>query len=282
MQNILGISGSTILSNALQFNELFRPYIQHIEIGEFDTAENMDHFFSLLSETQLSFGVHAPLFRKDSKYDLIHRVHYDPSVAIKQLEEQAERLSAMGAQYLLVHFPYFHGKVNADPNEMIAKLLPQLSRIQSQYRIPIVCEPKLGAQYSSFGIEYLHQFSHQRWADSGIHICLDIGDYLIAKNDLAMEYMSQWMDFTKVVHLHNVEFINKKYYWRPVHPDDEGVAAYNIQPIIEHLSKLDNIFFILEHTPHRYHNPRHVDEGIRWVHHLLYNGSNEYTDNQIH
>lgn len=93
MSHSLGVSGSTILSNPKQFSELFWEGINHIEIGEFPDEPAFQYFLELNKQKRLSYGVHSPLLRDGSKYDLIQKVQYEPAFAWEQLELEAERLS---------------------------------------------------------------------------------------------------------------------------------------------------------------------------------------------
>jgi sugar phosphate isomerase/epimerase len=154
----LGVSGSTIYSNPKLYSELFWEGIEHIEIGEFPDEKAIDKFLELCREKQISFGIHSPLLRSGSKYDLIEKVQYDSKYAWEQLELEAKRMSTLGAKYLLVHFPYFKGEVVNDTNELIEEGLRKLSHIQRQYSIELICEPKLGLKRSPAGINYLNNF----------------------------------------------------------------------------------------------------------------------------
>nr|MDA3845606.1 sugar phosphate isomerase/epimerase [Vallitaleaceae bacterium] len=116
----LGSSGSTILSDRELILELFWEDINHIEIGEFSRLEDFDEFLSVIqSKTDISFGIHSPLLRGESKYDLIESVHNDTKLAWEQLESEMRDLAKTDAEYILVHFPYFDDITKLDPNIMI-------------------------------------------------------------------------------------------------------------------------------------------------------------------
>ncbi|MGM7700676.1 TIM barrel protein [Pseudalkalibacillus sp. Hm43] len=258
------VSGSTILSDPDRFEDLFWKGIEHIEIGEFAKEEDFQLFLQTCKKHRASFGVHSPVFRQDSKYDLLEKVVHDPSFAWKRLEEEAERLSSLGAEYLLVHFPFFKGENDGDANERIEEGLQKLSTIQERYQLPIVCEPKLGLNRSTAGIEYLHQFSEQTWSTYGLKLCIDIGDYLMAKGESALDYIKKWEKHIAVAHIHNVTFHGDKYIWTMVHPSYEG-ELYTLKPLLKYLASIEGLRFVFEHTPHTDPSASFVKEGFEWV-----------------
>lgn len=272
MKHKLGVSGSTILSNSELFSELFWEGIDHIEIGSFSDETALKYFLELYKDKEISFGVHSPLFRNGSKYDLIQKVYYDCEDAWKQLEEEAEKMSFLGAEYVLVHFPYFKDEITDNPNKLIEEGLQRLNYIQQKYSIQLVCEPKLGFERSSVGINYLQNFSKETWEKYNIKLCIDIGDYIVATDDQIFNYLEKWKDLIKVVHLHNVHYEEDDYIWIPVHPSqDDNSRNYKIEEIIRFLSQCKDITFVFEHTPHPLTTPEVVNESYEWVKTLIYN-----------
>lgn len=269
MAHRLGVSGSIIFSNPELYSELFWKGIEHIEIGEFLNEEALNKFLALSRQHQVSFGVHSPLFRGDSKYDLIEKVQFDSKYAWKQLELEAKRMSALGMEYLLVHFPYFKEDVLTDTNILIEEGLKKLRYIQEQYSIDIICEPKLGLNRSPAGINYLDKFPIEIWAKYNIKICIDIGDYMIATKEQIFNYLLKWREFIKVVHLHNVHYEGDGYIWIPVHPTQENSNYYKIEKIIQFLAQSKDVLFIFEHTPETNPSKAFIDEGYRWVSSLV-------------
>ncbi|WP_454053085.1 hypothetical protein [Clostridium sp. Marseille-Q7071] len=75
MRNRLGMSGSTIFSNPELYSELFIEGIDYIEIGEFPNEEALNKFLGINKVKGLSFGIHSPLLRDGSKYDLLEKVN---------------------------------------------------------------------------------------------------------------------------------------------------------------------------------------------------------------
>lgn len=272
-----GVSGSTILTNPEQFDELFWDDIDLIEIGEFPNKTAFRAFLDLCNEKQMPFGVHSPLLRNGSKYDLLEKVSTEPLVARQQLEREAELLSRLGAEYILVHFPYFKGETTENVNEKIENGLQELSRIQKEYGMPIICEPKLGMGRSAIGIQYLDSFPIEIWERYNLKLCIDIGDYLIATGDEIVTYLEKWKEHIKVVHLHNVAYEGKRYIWIPVHPSQEGNGKqYKIAHILRFLSKCKEINFIFEHTPHSNPSKEFVQQGYMWTRNVVRpSGTNE-------
>jgi sugar phosphate isomerase/epimerase len=263
---VLGISGSTILSNKDKIEELFTFNLSHIEIGELENLEDYEYFYSLVKKHNTTYGVHSPLIRGNSKYDLIEKVQIDCEQAWLQLEKEAEYLSKRNCSYLLVHFPYFKGEASDEPNKIIEEGLKKLKRIQDTYKIQIVCEPKLGMNRSAKGIEYLHDFPLSAWNKYSLAICIDVGDYMLAKGEEGVKYAIKWKDYAHVVHLHHIEDSSEKYIWTPVHPSNEKhIEPSSIKDYIREFGSQENTKLILEHTPHRVPSKHFVLEGINWI-----------------
>jgi len=265
-----GVSGSTILTNPEQFDELFWDDIDLIEIGEFSNEAAFSSFLDLSRGKQIPFGVHSPLLRNGSKYDLLEKVSMEPLAARQQLEREAALLSRLGAEYILVHFPYFTGETTENVNERIETGLQELSRIQKEYGVPIICEPKLGIGRSTKGIQYLDSFPIEIWEKYSLKLCIDIGDYLIATGDEIIKYVEKWKEHIRIVHLHNVAYEDNQYIWIPVHPSHESNGTqYKIAPIIRFLSTCKEINFIFEHTPHSNPSKEFVQEGYIWTKNIV-------------
>lgn len=263
----LGISGSIILSDPSKFNDLFKYNLQHIEIGEFPDEPSFQYFLSLLKDTNTSFALHSPLYRNQSKYDLLEKVHYAPEYAWDQFESEVAYMSQLGAEYVLVHFPYFKEEIrDLNVNIIIEDGLKKLSQLQNKYSIPIICEPKLGLNASNVGINYLDQFPVEKWSRYGLKLCIDIGDYLLASGEQVLGYIEKWRDHISVVHLHNVEIHNERHVWIPVHPshEDDGLH-YNIKELLLFLASCNGVFFVIEHTPHTNPSQEFIAESIQWV-----------------
>ncbi|MEK3856431.1 TIM barrel protein [Cytobacillus sp. FSL H8-0458] len=275
MVHRIGLSGSVILSDSKLFHKLFKSYLPHIEIGEFQDEESFHSFIELLGKTNKSFGLHSPLFRGKSKYDLLEKVSMNPEEAWIQFEEEVERVSRLRAEYILVHFPYFKKETSGYPAEIIEEGLKKLSALQRKYGIMIVCEPKLGFKQSPAGIQYLDCFSVETWRKYGLGLCIDIGDYIMAAGGKAINYIEKWTEFVKVVHLHNVEYQGDKYIWVPVHPSHENDGSHHkIKKLMDLLAKeCEDVFFVMEYTPHTNPPEEEVEEGIRWAIEVIEEGS---------
>ncbi|WP_254854039.1 TIM barrel protein [Halobacillus salinus] len=263
----IGLSGSTILSNPEHFEHLFRFGCSHVEIGEFPDEQAVLDFLNIARSKNVTFGVHSPLIRGRSKYDLIEPVSMPVETARDQFEKEVAYLASVGAEYVLVHFPYFKEQVNGPTEPHIEEGLVFLSRLQKAYNIPIVCEPKLGKGRSSCGIDYLHQFPKAIWERYGLSICIDIGDYRMAAKDQWDTFIEPLLPYTRVVHLHNVTYQQNKYFWSVLHPDQSG--GYDMRPMIEMLSHGEAKYFIFEHTPHTDPTNQSIIEGIDWVDQLI-------------
>jgi sugar phosphate isomerase/epimerase len=253
------------MSDPSLFEELFIENINHIEIGEFEKEEDFQTFLQLVRQNNKTFGLHSPLIRDQSKYDLLEEFQYKPEDAWIQFEKEVKRMAELGAQYILVHFPYFQGEVS-NPSELIEAGLQRLSKLQSTYDIQIVCESKLGLEKSPKGIQYLDQFPIETWEKYGLKLCIDIGDYLLADRESALTMIKKWKNHIKVVHLHNIEFTEDKYIWVPIHPSHETDGEhYPIKEILYFLATCSDLFWVLEHTPHSNPTWEFVSEGINWL-----------------
>ncbi len=270
MKHRLGTSGSVILSNPKLYSELFWEGINHIEIGEFPDEDALNKFLEIKKGKEISFGIHCPILRGESKYDLIEKVQYEPSYAWKQLELEAEKMSAVGAEYLLVHFPYFKEEVTCNTDKLIEEGLKKLNSIQERYSIQLVCEPKLGLNRSGVGINYLQNFPIDIWKKYNIKLCIDIGDYMIATGEEILNYLIKWNEFIKVIHLHNAYYEGDEYIWIPVHPTQEQDGSkHRVEKIIRFLAKDEEKIFVFEHTPDTNPSKEFVKEGFKWVRKLI-------------
>jgi sugar phosphate isomerase/epimerase len=230
----------------------------------------MEKFLELCKGKHIPFGIHSPLMSNGSKYDLIEEVEYEPEFAWRQLESEAKIMSKSGAEYLLVHFPYFKEEITDNANELIEEGLKKLSSIQEKYSIELVCEPKLGFQRSPAGINYLQNFPKETWEKYNIKLCIDIGDYIIAVGDKIFDYLTKWKEFIKVVHLHNIFYEGDKYIWIPVHPSQESDnQSYKVKDIITFLAQCEDVTFVFEYTPHTNPSKEFVREGFKWVEELI-------------
>ncbi|MDR7074324.1 sugar phosphate isomerase/epimerase family protein [Fictibacillus barbaricus] len=265
MSHTLAISGSTIMSDTSRLNELFTKNIEHIEIGEFENEQAFQTFLQLVQQHNKTFGLHSPLLRTGSKYDLLEEFQHKPEEAWIQFENEVKRMADYGAQYILVHFPYFQDET-LNPAKQIEEGLQRLLKLQSEYGIQIVCEPKLGLWKSPKGIQYLDQFPLEVWEKYGLKLCIDIGDYLLADCESALSMIQKWKDHIKVVHLHNIEFTEDKYIWVPIHPSHETDGVhFPIQELLTFLETCPDLFWVLEHTPHSNPTKEFVTDGINWL-----------------
>ncbi|RIU90146.1 TIM barrel protein [Oceanobacillus picturae] len=267
----IGLSGSVIMSDPEKFPLLFsKKGISHIEIGEFPNEASFNNFLELVRKKNVNFGLHSPLYRNQSKNDLLQKVQYEPEQAWQQLERDVNYMSQVGAEYVLVHFPYFKEEQEIDTSAIIEDGIKRLYLLQEKYSITIVCEPKLGVNRSEFGINALDNFPIEIWDKYGIKLCIDIGDYLLATGDNVVDYIEKWKKHIKLVHLHNIEFHNNKYIWVPVHPSHEiDKRHFKVKHLLSLLSRSREVFFIFEHTPHSNPTETFVDEGISWVKEII-------------
>jgi sugar phosphate isomerase/epimerase len=273
MSHRIAISGSTIMSDTPKLQELFIEESEHIEIGEFENEEAFQTFLKLQQKSDKTFGLHSPLFRNESKYDLLEEFQYKTEQAWVQFEKEVKRLSACGAEYILVHFPYFQDEVS-EPNALIEEGLKRLSVLQEKYSLPIVCEPKLGLWKSPKGIQYLNNFPLLLWEKYGVKLCIDIGDYVLAAGENALAMIQKWKDHIKVVHLHNIEFLGEKYIWIPIHPSHENDGIhYPVKDLLRFLAGCHDLYWVLEHTPHSNPSQTFILEGIEWLRNDILSGS---------
>ncbi|MGI8316048.1 TIM barrel protein [Halobacillus mangrovi] len=266
MSHALGMSGSTILSDPRQFDKLFKKGLPHIEIGEFPDRDSFFQFYEKAKERKVSFGVHSPLIRGNSKYDLIDEVVMSPVEARSNFEREVKELAELGAEYVLIHFPYFKSPPVSSIESTIEEGFQFLSDLQNRYGIPIVCEPKLGPERSPHNIQALHDHGLDLIVKYGLYICIDLGDYHMATKEKWEEYIRPLRPHTKVVHLHHVAYVGEKYYWVPIHPDFENdPGSFTMEPCLSLLKNGADKYFIFEHTPHTSPSELMVDQGVEWI-----------------
>jgi len=105
MHHCIGLSGSVIMSDPEEFPLLFRNRnVNHIEIGEFPSEKSFNNFLGILNNKNVTFGLHSPLYRNQSKYDLLEKVQHEPEQAWEQFESEVKYMSQLGAEYILVTF----------------------------------------------------------------------------------------------------------------------------------------------------------------------------------
>ena len=281
MRHTIGVSGSTIYSAPEKLAELYKYAVDHIEIGEFGYESVVETFMSLQRQSGRSFAIHSPLLRRNSKYDLLETVYIDTVLAWEQFEADIAWVQEHGGAYILVHFPYFHDESSEITNERIEAGLQKLSALQNRYGVRIVCEPKLGRNRSPVGIHALDRFPVERWAQYGISLCIDIGDYLIGCDDV-IAMIEKWQDHILVVHLHNVVLQPEHYIWIPIHPSHENDGIhYPIEAILRHLAAGKARYFILEHTPEFLALEQNTATQAH-AHHPEFLALEQNTDNQAH
>ncbi len=270
MVHELGFSGSTIMSDPNQFQQLFNARFKHVEIGEFPSYTDFEYFLRLANKNGYRYGVHSPLIRGESKYDLLDFISFEPEQARQQFEKEVRTLSMLGAAYVLVHFPFIKESGIQDINAKVEEGLSFLNRLQESYNIPIVCEPKLGPAMSPHNIKAVHDFPQYLWETYSLSLCIDIGDYLLAVGEEWPIYLKKLEPFIKVVHLHNILIEGTKYIWVPPHPNyEESQGYFRIKPIINYLARGQAKYFIFEHTPHSRPSDQFVTESISWIDSVL-------------
>jgi hypothetical protein len=62
-----------------------------------------------------------PLYRNQSKYDLLQKVHFESQQAWDQIENETIKLK-IRAEYVLVHFPYFKDEIGGRCNSTYKKM----------------------------------------------------------------------------------------------------------------------------------------------------------------
>lgn len=269
--NYLGVSGSTIFSDAKKFAQLFDYKLEHIEIGEFKNKKQLKRFARMLSHSLCTLGIHSPFLRNKSKYDLIEHVDYSPAQAFINLNSDAKKAKYLGAKYLLVHFPYFDDKVPDNANAIIEDGLIALKKLQDLHEIEIVCEPKLGAGRATDGIKHFNNFPIEIWRKYNLKVCIDVGDYVMAYGEKNMlDPIIKWQDFIRVVHLHNVGYPNGGYVWRPMHPDDAKKGYHNLADTMAFLNTLHEVYFVLEHTPEEDYTTEYLKQSTEYIKNLLF------------
>jgi len=266
-----GVSGSTVLSRSDQLDLLFWPGIQHVEIGSLASEEDLHRVVAMAHENGTTLGIHSPLYRGGSKYDLIESVQYSTAEAWRQLERELRVARDIGAAYVLVHFPFFSASPRQLPEQGLLERASRLRDLQELYGVPIVCEPKLAMDRTGGGVSVVGRLPAGWWGENGLRLCWDMGDYLIALGDgtECLAELRRLKGATTVVHLHNVHFGESKYYWVPVHPSHEASSdRFSVARLLAALRDTD-LLLVWEHTPEFTPSQDFALEGYCWVRELM-------------
>ena len=247
----IGISASAVWSQTERLGELFRSDVEHIEIGMFENLNVAEDFVKRAKQRRKSVGIHSPLVRGGSKYDLLEAVDLPTADAWKQIEEELDWCQKASIEYILIHFPFAQkrGTLNVP---LVTEGTRRLGSLQARTGVKIVCEPKLGVNHDPAGIAWLRTAPRRIFSDAGLDICWDVGDHLLA-NRTEMDYFAQfnrWRSHISVIHLHNVGRNGATYRWTPPHPRKSVVDAdYDLSRIVKQFPKSATI--VSEYTPQR-------------------------------
>ncbi|NKB66901.1 MAG: TIM barrel protein [Candidatus Latescibacteria bacterium] len=268
-----GVSGSTVLSASERLGELFWEGIDHIEIGSMASAADLDFVLQGAQARSLSVSFHSPLWQGGSKYDLLDQYQKTPQEAWDQVAEELTMAREKGVEYVLVHFPFFlTGEVaQAKAEEQIDTGLQRLAELQAHYGVHIVCEPKLGLKRDPAGLDILRAYPVERWRESGLGFCWDMGDYFLGTADWAdcRGQLRRWQEVIDVIHVHNGVVRGDRHSWIPVHPSHEGADGYfPVAPFFAEAGRR-NALFLWEHTPHIFPDRAFAQAGFSWARSLI-------------
>jgi sugar phosphate isomerase/epimerase len=261
----IGISASAVLSQTERLAELFRQGIDHIEIGLFENVNVAESFIRRARRQGKTVGIHSPLLRGGSKYDLLQSIDMPQENAWEQIEQELVWCSRFGATYLLVHFPYAHRSGVLDL-PLVQDGIKRLSALQRRTGVKIVCEPKLGDDRDPAGIRWLRTAPTHIFSNAGLTLCWDVGDHLLA-NVSETEYFSQferWRESISIIHLHNVRMEGVKYRWVPPHPTRSAVnGEHDLAPIIRRFPR--NVTIVSEYTPQQVATAANIDTSYHYL-----------------
>lgn len=261
----LFISAATTLSDPNRWEELIRPGIEGLEAG-FLADGDLPVLVALAQRHGLPWGVHSPLHRGGLTNEILGPDGLLPDAAAQLLQE-AERLSGLGARYLLAHFPWFAG--DNGTAEVVARGLQDLLSVQTEAGLPLILEPKLGIARHPGGIGLLHRLGPD--ALRGARLCLDLGDWWLAAQGLGIScatLIRPFLPLAATLHLHHVNMDKPEYIWTPIHPSTD--APFGFHAIIqEAMAANPDLILVLEHTPHLVTSEAYVREGIEWLHSVI-------------
>ena len=126
----IGLSASAVFSQTDRPAELFRPDVDHIEVGMFEDRDIADQFVRDSRIRGKTVGIHSPLVRGGSKYDLLGQVDVPIEDAWLQIENELAWCRSAGTSYLLVHFPFVMATGTLDLTR-VTDDLGRLSRLQA-------------------------------------------------------------------------------------------------------------------------------------------------------
>lgn len=261
----IGISGSAVWSDTDRLDDLFRPDVDHIEIGMFEDLDVASRFVRRARMRGYTVGVHAPLVDGGSKYDLIEPVDMPVDDAWDQLSDELAWCRDTGVDYLLVHFPYASRSGTLTIPEVTAAAR-RIARLQSRFGVRVVCEPKLGDDRDPAAVGWLRTAPTRIFSDAGLTLCWDVGDHLLADGPVGSYQASfaRWRHLVSVVHLHNIRFDGRRYRWTPPHPSPSAVDAdYDLSPLVWALPADATV--VLEYTPQPVSTAANVDTSFAYL-----------------
>lgn len=259
---ILSVSSDTVDSSSQRLPELFNWHTQAIEIGNLGYDGDLEFLMGKSNRSGLKVGFHCPLYSLDSRYGFL----LDDDTARDELRRACRLASDWGVSYIVIHFPYMWDTSGRNLGiQRVRRGLEIIKTFEGLYKVPIICEPKLGPRKDPSAFIALMAISEARLPQWNLSLCLDVGDIYLACRLLKYPYqdmISQLAPWCRVVHLHHVWLGGRKYYWSPV-------AKQGNVPILDTMDILKNgsadIYAVLQHCPHRTGSRESVADGINWL-----------------
>lgn len=261
----IGISGSAVRSETDRLHELFRPDVEHIEIGLFENIGVADRFVRQARARGKTVGIHSPLLRGGAKNNLMAPITGSVDEAWEQVETELTWCGRSGVRYLLVHFPFVNRSDDLRVHDVVASV-HRLSNLGHRYGVDVVCEPKLGAGRNPAEIGWLRTAPTRIFSPGNVSLCWDVGDHLLASRspeDFSHQF-DRWKHAISVIHLHNVRMAGRQYRWVPPHPLKSAVNAdYDLGPVIQRIPHSATI--VCEYTPQQVATTANIDTSYHYL-----------------
>ena len=161
----------------------------------------------------MKFGIHSPLIRGESKYDLVEQNLISPQLAFSRLEEEAVFAKKQGAQYLLVHFPYFKYHVPTDFDSIVENALKNSERYNKDVKSILLLSQNWEVIVIPMRLTLCRKVSIEVFKKYDIKLCIDIGDYAMSFGKDTKSNIEKWFEIIKVVHIHDIMFTDDNYFW---------------------------------------------------------------------
>lgn len=282
----LATSAAIVLSDLSRLERLLWPGINAVEIGAVAGPKVIGLVARTLRVKGLGLGLHSPVVAGGVKLLKPGDGGLSDSV-LAQIRGELALAQSVSADYLLLHYPWFEA---SPPTQEVAGWITLATRqLESLMEspanqsgessgesagpgggVPLIFEMKLGRSRHPGIIASLINGGPVALGLGGSRLCLDVGDWLLACEELGVDPVAAFQplaSLVSVLHVHAVERHpggRYNYVWKPIHPEDpdaEAVLAL-CHLAVEHGTTKTIVF---EHTPHLDPGVEYDLQGFAWL-----------------